>query len=478
MMAFFMECFSLTRALIPSLPTAKFIHQFLDDANLIHRPLVVALSGGLDSMVMLRLMLELRSKYQVAFSAFHVNHGLNENAQEWQRFVKQFCQINSIDLITTELTIKKVARHSLEQLARDNRYLAMSQQLENQSVIITGHHQFDQLETFMLRLQRGSGLKGLGAMHAVAPMPNSSGLDKDIVLARPLLSFDQAALQAYANQHHLDWVEDDSNDDIHFDRNFIRHEVAPTLSARWPHFSSAVMRTTQHLQSDSALLAEYLREELSTLIEKVSFGDVHGEALFSFSALNIEALAQKSKLKQVALLREYVEQVTGRVSSSKATSEIIEAVINSKPDKQPLLVVNDYSIKRHQDHLFILNESMLCKPVFELETNVSVINYSTKPQSYPNNGTKRTLQVKVNSADTLSGAWEMHYGIAPSKITPNSKSGSKKLSELFKQKKCPAWLRPMIPLLVLDGQTMIVVGFATDINFDGEIRLTLKDGSR
>ena len=434
---------------------ANHVFGFLQSNNLLGRPLVVALSGGLDSMVMLSVMLEIRRSIDqdINLSAIHVNHGLSSNAKDWQSFVTRFCQFNQVELQAETLSLKKQSQHSLEQQARDARYKAIAELAPSQAVVLTGHHQQDQFETFLLRLSRGAGVNGLGAMRELTKLPVESYSEKGIRLARPLLPYSQNFLVEYATDNNLEWVEDESNQNVEFDRNFIRHRITPAYIQRWPHFIDAVYKSTQHLQEEGDLLAEYLNQDLAPLIVTQSFGqleEVDGAQthLFQFRGLDLQALFDLPQVKQRPLIRLFVNQVTGNPPTSKGLEQLMTSVIEAKKDKQPELLLNGFTVRRFKETLFLVSEQELTTRKEQLAKRLTIKGVESEELKLVFDHTKLTLQ-------------------------PNANSGTKKISQLLKQKGCPAWLRAFVPVYLNGIDVVSVVGYATDINYQSQVSIRL-----
>ncbi len=447
---------------------ADYLFDFLKANQILNKPLVVAVSGGVDSMVMLRLALELRYQQNLEFSAIHVNHGISNNSDEWQTFVESFCEINEIKLVSHQLSLSKQPQKSLEQVARDARYALFSEHLKDNTSVLTGHHSNDQLETFLLRLSRGSGARGLSAMSQVSLLPNQQGRSKSIKLARPLLPFSKLAVLNYAKETMLDWVEDESNQSINFDRNYIRNEISPLLLSRWPHYANAVNISTEHLNANNTLLNDYLQEDLATIIESDIFG---------LTALNLTKWQAKAEAKQQELLRMYVEQQCGIVPSRKLIMEIKESLLKAEQDKQPKITFNGYELRRYRHYLFCSNwldseipqdieiqESSIFLPVGSIGANKKLIISWPKAHSIDIT-TDRVLDKKIVVKWQQSG----------DRIQPNETSGSKKVNDYLKQQGCPAWLRNRVPMLYINDELAAVVGFAINLPFQSHLKVAVID---
>jgi len=215
----------------------------------------VGLSGGLDSVVLLHFMHGLAPRLGYKLSAVHVNHGLSSNAVEWQKFCSALCL--ELDVPFKALKVKVTRqRHGLEAAAREARRAALS--AVRVDAIALAHHLDDQAETVLFNLLRGAGLEGASGMPRVGRLGGK-------ILLRPLLTFPRGAIRAYAEEHGLRWIEDESNSDEALTRNFIRRRVGPLLETRFPRWRENLARAARHF-ADTALdarhvLRAYLKEK-------------------------------------------------------------------------------------------------------------------------------------------------------------------------------------------------------------------------
>ncbi len=186
--------------------------------------LFVGFSGGLDSTVLTICpcwRIQLREK----LTAVHIHHGISINASYWQKHCQEFCAALAIPCITQAVDFNRLA--NIEEGARRARYAAFATLLKERDGLLLGHHLDDQAETLLLQLFRGAGVDGLASMADFG----SLGLG---TVVRPLLAVNRASLHAYALHHGLTWIEDESNQDVHYSRNYLRQNIIPLLAEKWP----------------------------------------------------------------------------------------------------------------------------------------------------------------------------------------------------------------------------------------------------
>lgn len=296
------------------------------------KPIVIAYSGGIDSQVLLHALAKLSDTNSISnpITVCHVNHGLSDNAQNWQKFAQQQCTQLNLPLAIREVKVKVQKQQSLEALARDARYKALIAINTEKSLIITGHHSDDQSETFLLALKRGAGLKGLSAMS------NEMALSQHTLL-RPLLNISRAEIEAYASSHGLSWVEDESNSDTSFDRNFIRQEVMPLLSRRWPSISNTINRSAAHCLEGQELLNELAMQDLA-------------KAQLNSDSLHIPFLLTLSKARFNNLIRFFLAKHQCLMPSTEQLSQLRQQ-LDANTDKNPAVKVGDHFLRRYKESL-------------------------------------------------------------------------------------------------------------------------------
>ncbi|HEY1892695.1 MAG TPA: tRNA lysidine(34) synthetase TilS [Steroidobacteraceae bacterium] len=273
----------------------------------------VALSGGVDSTTLLAMLADARPD-GLRLRALHVNHGLHPNAKRWAAHCRKLARRLRVPLRVVSVTVARERGTSLEEAARVARYRCFAEQLHNGEVLLTAHTQDDQLETVLLQLFRGCGLPGLAAMPAVAPLGPGR-------LARPLIGCTRLQLQAWAANHGLVWVEDDTNLDERFDRNYLRRRVLPAVRERWPGVAPAVARSARHAAEAQRLLVTLGRVDL----ERASDGP----------ALSVKALRSLPPDRRRNVLRQWIAGTGHTLPDARRLEEIAGPLIDARVDAHP-----------------------------------------------------------------------------------------------------------------------------------------------
>ena len=280
------------------------------------RNIWLAYSGGLDSRVLLQLAHEANLNQNGNLKAIHIHHGLHPDADQWAEHCQTQC-----DQLGIELRIERVevaTGDSLENQARQARYQVFESLLNVGDWLLMGHHADDQAETLLQRLMRASGVRGL------AGMPESRVLGRGRLL-RPLLGCSRADLRAYAEEHGLSWIDDPSNLDSHHDRNYLRHQILPQLTGRWPHAVQALSHSADYCREAEQLCAELAELDLQRCR--------NGEGL------SIKALMQLTAHRRNNLLRHWVEQGTGVLVDRQRLEQIEREFFDCAADAEPLLAL-------------------------------------------------------------------------------------------------------------------------------------------
>ena len=293
--------------------------------------LCVAYSGGLDSSVLLALLASLRRPQRLRLRALHVNHHLHAESGDWARAAARQARRWRIACTLIEAPVRREAGESLEAAARVARYGALARQLRPGELLVTAHHQEDQLETVLLALLRGSGVRGLAAMSPVSAWAGTR-------LLRPLLPVGRAQLLRFARASALQWSDDPSNLDERFDRNFLRRRVLPLIVQRWPAAPVTVARSAAHLAEARALLDELARTQLA--------------AARDGAALRASALAQLSAAQRRNALRYWLAERGLPPPDHRRLREIAGPLLRARADASPQVSWRGGVVRRHAGRLY------------------------------------------------------------------------------------------------------------------------------
>jgi tRNA(Ile)-lysidine synthase len=274
--------------------------------------LVVAFSGGVDSTVLLAALARL--KLRVPLRAAHVDHGLHPDSSAWSAHCEAVARALGVELVTVRVEVERQARFGLEAAARTARYAALANLLAEGDVLVTAHHGDDQLETVLLRIVRGSGVRGLRAIQE--RMPFGRGW-----LARPLLGCSRAEILAQARAWSLRWLEDPANRSLEHDRNFLRAEVVPRLVERWPSAARSAQRLAEQMADAERILDEVAARDAAAVMDP--------------SKVSRAALEPLDVARQRNLLRHLVRRAGFEPPSAQKIDELRAALLGSRRDAQP-----------------------------------------------------------------------------------------------------------------------------------------------
>ncbi|HTV51360.1 MAG TPA: tRNA lysidine(34) synthetase TilS, partial [Steroidobacteraceae bacterium] len=290
--------------------------------------LCVAFSGGVDSTALLTVLA--RSPLRGQLRALHVNHGLRPRAPAWSRHCQRVARSLRVPFELIELAGVAPAGASPEAAAREARYRALAQALAPAEVLLTGQHADDQLETVLLQLLRGAGVAGIAAMPARAAFAHG-------LLVRPLLGFTRAQILAYARARSLAWVEDDSNADERYDRNYLRRRVLPLILGRWPQAARTVARSARHAAEAQGLLDELAR----AAVERAAIG----------AALDVRRLRALSQAQRRNALRYWIAAAGFALPDAARLAELAGPVLGARRDAHPWVGWGTVRAERHTDQL-------------------------------------------------------------------------------------------------------------------------------
>jgi tRNA(Ile)-lysidine synthase len=411
--------------------------------------ILVGLSGGIDSVLLLELLSQQIDSKRI--QAVHINHGLSDNADQWQQFTQNYCRQLDVEFYAEKIQLV-VTGEGIEAAAREARYAVFEKRLKQNGLLFLAHHADDQVETVFYRLLRGSGSKGLAGIPESRPL----GMGQ---LIRPLLAYSKQAIQREAVERDLNWIEDESNLNDRFDRNYIRNQVIPVIAKRWPDYPQTIMHSAGLSDQANQLSKDLALEDLASLDE------LNERAGWSIS---IEALTNLSTLRQRNFLRYWSEIQDLSAPSSKIINEILSSVVGARQDASPEIVWQSQCWARFQNRLYLLNHSNQQVPQdFPISWNMqNCLLLADGSQISAESSKDKGLLVAVESL-------EVRYRQGGERCKPEGRGHSNSLKKLLLEYQLPPWLRDRVPLfyvnreLVAVGDLWVCEGWVAEPNQSG-----------
>ncbi|SOD42101.1 tRNA lysidine(34) synthetase TilS [Nitrosovibrio sp. Nv4] len=425
--------------------------------------LAVALSGGVDSVVLLDFLVPLSAQMQFSLSAIHVNHGISINADQWSIFCRNLCRSSGVPLKVVRLKINQEPGVSLEATARDERYRVFGKLKAD--YVVLAQHLDDQAETLLLQLLRGAGVRGLGAMPVVrhfAAEINKQGIGAGTSelsggrprILRPFLEVSRREIEDYASEHALQWITDESNDDISFDRNFLRHEFFPLLEKRFPSYRTTFMRASRHMAEASCLLDELAEADSKACV-------VPGK-------LHVEDLRNLGFLRAKNLLRYILAQQGAILPSTIKLEEILRQMLSSRPDTKLHLIFGNTEVRCFKGEVHVRSARSLRKgtsPVTEWrlvwkgEQELTIAELGGTLKLTRHEGAGLNLQKLSGQAVTIRPRR------GGERLRPDCNRPRRSLKNLLREASLPPWEREALPLIFSEERLVCVPGIGVDCDF-------------
>lgn len=396
----------------------------------------VALSGGVDSVVLLHALavLQAASQNRWKLTAHHVHHGLSPNADAWQLHCREICTSLNVPITTERVQIDSESAMGIEAAARAARY----QSLDNvdASIVVLAHHSRDQAETVLLQLLRGAGPAGLAAM------PGAAGRYE-----RPLLGVRKAAIAAYAQSHALGWVEDESNADSRFARNRLRAQVWPALIGAFPSAEVTLSRAAAH-QADSAVLLAELAE-------------IDGESCVSGGGLQLTAFNALSRPRKANLFRDWLAKSSVAVPGTETLREWLQQLSSNAPTQSICLQCADgiNTVRVYRGAAWIVRDvprwhacAWHGEASLILRGDHGTAGQITSIPSADANALRLPLKGET---------WTLRMRETGDSIELSPRSGRVAVKNLFQNAAIPPWQRERWPVLVCGTTVAAIVGIAT-----------------
>ncbi|WP_254772649.1 tRNA lysidine(34) synthetase TilS [Nitrosospira multiformis] len=423
--------------------------------------LTIALSGGVDSVALLDLLVPFASQMQLPLSAVHVNHGISPNADRWSEFCRNLCQSRNISLEVARVKVARGPGTSLEAAAREERY-RIFRGLQTDYIVLAQHLD-DQAETLLLQLLRGAGVKGLSAMPVVRTVRKEMGgavsvnsisaLEGRPRLLRPLLDVSRREIEDYARARALQWITDESNDEISFDRNFLRHELFPLMEKRFPAYRTTFLRASRHMAEASALLDE--------------LAEVDSAQCAVPGKLHVEDLRKLGFPRARNLLRYTLTQHAVVLPSTVKLEEILRQLLSSYPDTKLHVVFGDTEIRCFRGRVHIRKAQTIVQAIPEACWHLVWRGEEQLP--IPELGGTLRFTRRMGAGIGLQKIKEQPVTIrlrqGGERLRTDCKRPRRSLKNLLREASLPPWQRQRLPLIFSEEQLICVPGIGVDCDF-------------
>ncbi len=389
---------------------------------------VIAFSGGLDSSVLAHAL----AGADIPVVAVHIDHGLQEQSAEWSRHCEAFVESLGLEFRCRKVAVQLESGKGPEASARDARYAALHGELAKGDWLLSAHHREDQAETLLLNLVRGSGpagIAGIGSVRRFGPG----------WLVRPLLDFDRSDLRAYAEAADINWIEDPSNQDKRFDRNFLRHEILPRLKTRWPDIASRLQRSASHASEATSLLVDLANIDLDALGGRTD-------------RLPVPELLDLPRYRQKNLIRHALRASGLTVPTALQLDTILDELLPARRDAQPQVRWPGGSARRYRDFLYLLPDLLAdTLPVGPILGSKIDLGFGLGTLHFEP-GVERGLDARL-----VGPGLHLESRKGGEKIRIDNQGHTKKLKKLLQEKGIVPWMRDRVPL-VYSGERLVAIG--------------------
>ena len=396
----------------------------------------VGFSGGVDSVVLLDA---LATEGVRPVTAVHVHHGLSPNADAWADFCRDFCAQRKVPLTVQRVQVDRAAPEGLEAAARKLRYAIYAARPER--FVALAHHLDDQAETVLLQLLRGTGLKGVAAMPELRALPGSS-----VQVYRPLLGVSRAQILQRANERGLRWVDDESNASGKHDRNYLRHEIAPLLDARFPQWRAAAARFARHAAESGDLL----------------------DALAQMDGLPPEARAPlvlnhtQGTQRRVNLVRAWLARAGIPSPSEGKLVEIARQAVEAASDRRVEILVEGHRVVRHDGALYL--DVLPPEP----------LDHAWRGERHVDLGARGEVDFRECEGNGVAveritdDGWRFVHRSGGEKIRIASHGSTIEVKKLLQDRGVPWWWRQKMPLLFHRDRLVWVPGLLVALEYRAE----------
>lgn len=401
---------------------AAVLSRYLIQAD---QTLTVALSGGIDSVVLLDLVHRLQADFGYRLEALHIDHQISPRSAQWAAFCARMCERRLIPLRIEAVVVDRDSGRGVEAAARTARYRVFESAACDW--LLTAHNQDDQIETVFLNLLRGSGPLGLGAIPESRSMGGDGACERRIL--RPLIEVDRDRIVAYARWRGLEWIEDESNRDVQLARNFLRHECLPLLARRFAGFREPVLRSARWAA------------EASDLLDVLAAGD-HERCTDEQGYLSATALQALGEARGKNLLRYWLRHHGVRPPDSRKLAEMLRQLVSAAAGARIEFAVGDWAIRRYRSWISVtpLETDAVPQPLcWKGATHVAWGRHAIDFESVCGAG--------ISVAALRRGPATIRARRGGERMRLQAGGPRRSLKNLLQEAGVPTWQRPAMPLL-------------------------------
>ena len=411
--------------------------------------ILIGLSGGVDSVVLLHLLHELAPRFSWRLSALHVNHGISPKADAWADFCNELCAKYHISLHVEHVDITPLRAHGIEAAARKLRHAAFANQACD--FVALAHHVDDQAETLLLQLLRGSGVRGASAMALFAERAGSPGL------LRPLLHCSRREILDYAAAHDLHWIEDESNADESYPRNFLRHRLLPLLEQKFPAYRDTLTRSALHFAEASELLDDLARLDAPNLFPYPARGrGARGEG--SEIHLGVSQLQSLSQPRAKNLLRYYLHSIGAPMPQAVQLDDMLQQLCNARKDAAVCVAFGEWEARRYRGRVYVM------RALAEFDRSLILPWHGEAVLDWPALNTRlhfnRSKGVGISAAKLQRAPVRLRVRCGGESLRPHPNAAMRTLKNLLQEHHIPPWQRDRLPLLYCGDELVCVLGVA------------------
>jgi len=407
--------------------------------------LVLGLSGGIDSMVLLDVLARLSSRARFNLRALHVDHQLSPNSAAWARFCRRACRSRGVPCRVLKVDVPRA--NSVERAAREARYAAFAQM--RAQYIVLAHNADDQAETVLLQLLRGAGVKGLAAMPFMRT-PNASTTARQPAIIRPLLDVPRVDIERYARRRKLEWIEDESNVDARYTRNWARRELLPRIAERLPAYRSVLTRAARNMGEASALLDELAR------IDAAKASDPRG--------LCVEALRALSPARAKNLLRFLIDSYGWRMPDASRLTEALRQALHARADSNLAVSLGSCELRRHRGFVHLV-----AARTHSAADRLRVIWRGQREIALPDAGgvleMARARGAGMSALRLESQPVTIRRRQGGERLQADAKRPRRSVKNLLQEAGVPTWQRERLPFIYCGDDLVCIPGVAVDWRF-------------